>query len=161
MQITKNIAAGNSTKLDKDGNPKTWAGGEIKLVMPEVKDLSAQQLENLLFNSLKDHAQYGASTLWRNHKGVCPEKGVTAGRFLWDKTTNVISFNPDYRVGSPREKSPEQIAKLEALAAEDLKAFALRKKRPATDTEIELIREKYGLINPESDEEGEAEESAE
>lgn len=92
--ISKEISAGKSKNGEKE-----WKGGTLTF--------NVEGLNNVEYNSAKDHLQYGASTLWRNHGGQ-PKDGEY-GRFV--VTDGVFSFNPEFRVGERTSKKAEAIKK--------------------------------------------------
>lgn len=147
MIVKKSISAGVSKKSVKEGqDAKSWPAGEIKLEVPKLEEFTTEQLRKFAHNAAKHALQYGASTLFRNKKGVCPEKGVVTGEILWDATSGVMRFNPDFEVGSVNEKSPEQIEKLMKFVEAKVSAFELLKGRKITDSELEMIKFHYGIV---------------
>ena len=124
--ISKEITGGRSfvkkqgvVQKDSDGNPvvkKEWKGGEIVFNV-DFSDMEREDLERLVYNSAKDHLQYGASTAWRNAGGEL--KDSTSGRFL--VKDGVFSFNPKFKVGEHTSKKQEQIA---AAIEEELRRAA-------------------------------------
>lgn len=146
MTLKKEIGAGTSKKENKDGVANSWPAGVINMEVPDIDSWTSEQRKKFATNFAKLSMQYMSSTLYRNKKGVCPEKGVTTGQILWDATSGVMRFNPDYEIGSVNEKSPEQVAKLMKLVDAKVQAFELLKGRKIADSELEMLKFHYGIV---------------
>lgn len=152
MKVSKSITAGFSkdktgvAKTNKDGVSKSWPAGKIEMEVPDLESWTKEQRARFAQNAARHALQYGASTVFRNKAGKCPEAGVTTGEILWDAESGVMRFNPEFEVGADNNpKSEAQMEKLEKIVTSKVQAFELMKGRKITDSELEMIRFNYGI----------------